>query len=152
MIQLASENDIKRSIHNNITAFNIVWYGVHVIYNSTYCLLPNYLINGSNLYQPAISRVDNGYIIASTAVVAHVRCRKSPFCRAEHHGNHAIVTGKDCKTSYQAVSIDYCLYRTTQYVKVYNILVYLRGYLSYDDFSHRTLDTLALQCSGTNLK
>ena len=43
---------------------------------------------------------------------AHVRCRKSPFCRAVHHGNHAIVTGKDCKTSYQAVSIDYCLYRT----------------------------------------
>ena len=85
----------------------------------------------------------------------HVCCRKSPFCREVHHGNYAIVTGKDCKTNYQAVVavlIDNCLYRTTQYVKVYNILVYLRGYLSYNNFSHRTPNTLALQCSGTNLK
>ena len=81
---------------------------------------------------------------------AHVRCRKSPFCRAIEQGNHAIVTGKDCKTSYQAVSavsIAYCLYKTKQHVNVHNILLYYKGYLRYADFSHITLDILALQCT-----
>ena len=35
---------------------------------------------------------------------AQVRCRKSPFCRAIEQENHAIVTGKDCKTGYHVVS------------------------------------------------
>ena len=55
----------------------------------------------------------------------HVRCRKSPFCREIEQGNHAIVMGKDCKISYQAVSamsIDYCLYKTKEYVNIHNIL------------------------------
>ena len=47
-----------------------------------------------------------------------VNSRKSIFRIADptiEKGNHAIVTGKDCKTNYQAVlamSIDYCLYKT----------------------------------------
>ena len=81
-------------------------------------------------------------------------CRKLPFCRAIEQGNPHIITGKDRKTSYQdvsAVSMDCCLYKTKQYVKAHNILAVLRGYLCYADFSHATLDTLALQCSNINL-
>ena len=37
------------------------------------------------------------------------------------------------------------------YVKVYSILLQLTDYLCDDDFCHITLDTLTLQCGGTNL-
>ena len=82
-----------------------------------------------------------------------MRCRKSPFCRAIEQGNNAIVTGK-------AHAVLFCggnnrLTRPTRpgsLFYVHNILVYYRGYLRYADFSHITLDTLALQCNGTNLK
>ena len=50
----------------------------------------------------------------------------------QYNRNLGIVTGKDCETSYQAVTgvlINYYFYDTKQYVKVYNILVYLRDQL-----------------------
>ena len=44
------------------------------------------------------------------------------------------------------------LYKIKLHVKVYNMLVCLRGYLYYDDFSPITLETRSLQCSVTNIK
>ena len=38
------------------------------------------------------------------------------------------------------------------HVKVYNILVRIKDSLDNDDFCHIMLNTLALQCGGTNLE
>ena len=79
------------------------------------------------------------------------RLWKLPFCMAI---THAVGMGKffkDCKMSELATLINSCLYETNKYVKVHYIRYNEEICSHNDDFSHVTLDTLALQYSSVNL-
>ena len=58
---------------------------------------------------------------------------------------------KDCKMSELTTLINSCLYETNKYAKIHYMLYNEESCPHNDDFSHVTLDTLALQYSGVNL-